>query len=102
MRTQYNEVKIILPDDEEFTVLASEAARMIENFDECLGNDGRFKINGTKYFYLEPTRTGTIDEIRRARDGGYRMLAYGGYEWGGRGCFYVHVNPDGTPDCAER
>ena len=64
MRTQYNEVKIILPDDEEFTVLASEAARMIENFDECLGNDGRLTGRST-FIWNRPERGRLMKSVGR-------------------------------------
>ena len=52
--------------------------KLIENLHECMDEDGRFLIAGTKYFWCVP---GTTDSL-------YRMVAYGGYELGGRGCFY--------------
>ena len=70
--------------------------RLIENLDDCLDGDGRFKINGTHYFWVDTIRPGTVKRIdenttEQYFDGLYHLKAYGGYEWGGRGCFYVEV-----------
>jgi hypothetical protein len=80
------QLTVTLPDAQEYMFLADrrEAESMIENFSDCLNADGRFKISGTKYFWCVP---GHSDKL-------YRMTAYGGYEPGGRGCFYQEIKED--------
>lgn len=70
--------------------------KLIENFGECLSEDGRFRIGGTRYFWVDTIRPGTVRKVDEHEteywlDGLYRMKGYGGYECGGRGCFYVKV-----------
>ena len=103
----YESFSIILSDSETLHVdwrrrhLLEE---LIVNFSECLDADGRFKIGGTKFFWVKTIRPGTVKQIDEHEvwqyyDGLYRMTAYGGYECGGRGCFYVEVPtpvPGGT------
>lgn len=107
----YEDFEIILSDSETLHIgwkdrgLLSE---LIENFQDCLDCDGRFRINGTKYFWVDTIRPGTVKRIDEHEtwhyfDGLYRMKAYGGYEWGGRGCFYEEVpTPCLTPESAPR
>ena len=98
----YDSYEIILSDSESLVLTWRDRrrmqmlARLIENFADCLDGNGRFKINGTKYFWVDTIRPGTVKRIdenttERYFDGLYRIKAYGGYEWGGRGCFYVKV-----------
>ena len=98
----YDNYEIILSDSESLTLTWRDRHRMrtlerlIENFSECLGEDGRFRIAGTKYFWVDTIRPGTVKQISEGVteqffDGLYRMRGYGGYECGGRGCFYVKV-----------
>lgn len=104
----YDNYEIILSDSESLVLTWRDRKRMqtlaklIVNFSDCLDGNGRFKIAGTKYFWVETIRQGTVKRISEHEtehwfDGLYRMKAYGGYEWGGRGCFYVEVP---TPVCA--
>ena len=77
-------------------------AKLIVNFSDCLDGNGRFKIGGTKYFWVETIKPGTVRKVADGVteyyfDGQYRLKAYGGYECGGRGCFYEEVP---TPVCA--
>lgn len=70
---------------ENIPVDMQELCERVINFDACLDNNGRFKIRGTKYFWY------------REIDGNpsrLYMTAYGGYELGGRGCFYVELDGD--------
>lgn len=106
----YEDFEVILSDSETLHIgwkdrkLLSE---LIENFQDCLDGDGRFKVNGTKYFWVDTIRPGTVQRIDEHEtwhylDGLYRMKAYGGYELGGRGCFYEEVptpclTPESTP-----
>lgn len=80
------QLTVTLPDAQEYMFLTDrrEAEALIENFSNCLDADGRFKISGTKYFWCVP---GHSDKL-------YRMTAYGGYELGGRGCFYQEIKED--------
>lgn len=80
------QLTVTLPDAQEYMLLTDrrEAECLIENFSECLVANGRFKISGTKYFWCVP---GHSDKL-------YRMTAYGGYEPGGRGCFYQEIKED--------
>lgn len=80
------QLTVTLPDAQEYMFLTDrlEAESLIENFSDCLDADGRFKISGTKYFWCVP---GHSDKL-------YRMTAYGGYELGGRGCFYQEIKED--------
>ena len=80
------QLTVTLPDAQEYMFLADrrEAESLIENFHDCLNTDGRFKISGTKYLWCAP---GHSDKL-------YRMTAYGGYELGGRGCFYQEIKED--------
>lgn len=98
----YENYEIIISDSETLTLSWRDGRRMqtlkrlIENLDDCLSPDGRFKINGTHYFWVDTIRPGTVKQIDESTteysfDGLYRMKAYGGYECGGRGCFYVEV-----------
>ena len=98
----YENYEIILSDSESLTLTWRDRHRMrtlerlIENFSDCLDGDGRFKIGGTKYFWVDTIRPGTVKRIdenttEQYFDGLYQLKAYGGYEWGGRGCFYVEV-----------
>ena len=68
---------------------------MIVNLSDCLDADGRFKINGTHYFWVETIVPCTVERDGDFRtiyyDGQYRMKGYGGYELGGRGAFYAMV-----------
>ena len=82
---RYNEVRLIFDNDEERTVSISEAARMIENFQDCLRSDGRYKRSGIKYIWV-------YDSPKSAKP--YRMRAFGGYECGGVGCFYEYANSE--------
>lgn len=77
---------VTLPDALEYMFLTDrlETESLIENFSDCLDADGRFKISGTKYFWCV---TGHGEKL-------YRMTAYGGYELGGRGCFYQEIKED--------
>lgn len=85
MYLQY-QITVALPDGQEYLFLTDrrEAESLIENFAVCLDADGRFKINGTKYFWCV---SGHSDKL-------YRMTAFGGYELGGRGCFYQEIKED--------
>lgn len=98
----YDNYEIILSDTESLVLTRRDRSRMqtlrrlIENFAECLGQDGRFKIGGTKYFWVDTIRPGTVMKVDEHTtenyfDGLYRLKAYGGYECGGRGCFHVEV-----------
>lgn len=104
----YDNYEIILSDSESLVLTWRDRNRMqtlanlIVNFADCLDGDGRFKINGTHCFWVDTVRSGTVKQAgdgvtERWFDGLYRLKAYGGYEWGGRGCFYVEVP---TPVCA--
>lgn len=104
----YDNYEIILSDSETLVLPWCDRSRMqtlrrlIVNLDECLDSNGRFKIGGTKYFWVETIRPGTVKQVgdgvtEHYFDGLYRLKAYGGYEWGGRGCFYEEVP---TPVCA--
>ena len=104
----YENYEIILSDSESLVLSWRDRRRMqtlrrlIVNLDECLDGDGRLKIAGTKYFWVDTIQAGTVKRISEHEtehwlDGLYRMKAYGGYECGGRGCFYVEVP---TPVCA--
>ena len=70
---------------ENFLTTMEELRDRVVNLDACLGSDGRFKIRGTKYIWYEEV----LDDLTALR-----MTAYGGYEAGGRGCFYVKVDDD--------
>lgn len=104
----YDNYEIILSDAESLTLTWRDLnriqtlKRLIVNFADCLGGDGRFKVGGTKYFWVDTIQPGTVKRIDEHEteywfDGLYRMKAYGGYEWGGRGCFYEEIP---TPACA--
>lgn len=83
------EIIASLPDGQEYYFHSSckPFFETIENFAECLDADGNFKINGTKYFWCVPGHSEKL----------FRMTAYGGYEPGGRGCFYQEIKEDETP-----
>ena len=66
-----------------FPTTMKELRDRIVNLDACLDADGRFKVRGTKYIWYKE-----VD----GHPTNLRMTAYGGYELGGRGCFYVEVN----------
>lgn len=68
---------------ENFPTTRRELEDRVVNFKDCLDDNGRFKINGTKYIFFEEI-TGDLTKLR--------MTAYGGYELGGRGCFYREVS----------
>ena len=98
----YDNYEIILSDSESLALTWRDRNRMqtlaklIVNFSDCLDGNGRFKIAGTKYFWVETIQPGTVRNVadgvtEYCFDGQYRLKAYGGYEWGGRGCFYVEV-----------
>lgn len=98
----YENYEIILSDTESLTLTWRDRRRMqtlaklIVNFADCLDCNGRFKVGGTKYFWVETIKPGTVRKIDEYTteywlDGLYRLKAYGGYEWGGRGCFYEEV-----------
>ena len=80
------ELIVTMPNRQESTLMVYrfEAEALIENFTDCLDADGRFKINGTKYFWCVPGHSEKL----------FRMTAYGGYEPGGRGCFYQEIKED--------
>ena len=67
---------------EHFPTTMKELHDRVININECLAPDGNFKIRGTKYIWFEEVK-GHLTNLR--------MTAYGGYETGGRGCFYVEV-----------
>lgn len=71
-----------LPNGQEITLGGNRdnLPALIENFHECLTADGRFAVRGTKFFWCRAGETHL-----------YHMTAYGGYESGGRGCFYVDL-----------
>lgn len=104
----YENYEIILSDSESLHLSWRDRhsmrmlERLIENFKDCLDGDGRFKINGTHYFWVDTIQPGTVRNVADGVteyyfDGLYRLKAYGGYECGGRGCFYEEVP---TPVCA--
>ena len=104
----YENYEIILSDSESLVLTWRDRSRMqtlaklIVNFADCLDGNGRFKISGTKYFWVETIKPGTVrnaaDGVTEYYfDGQYRLKAYGGYECGGRGCWYEEVP---TPVCA--
>ena len=77
---------VTLPDALEYMFLTDrlETESLIENFSDCLDADSHFKISGTKYFWCVPGHSEKL----------FRMTAYGGYELGGRGCFYQEIKED--------
>lgn len=77
------ELYLVNQKGENFFTTRRELEDRVVNFKDCLNNDGRFKINGTKYIWFE--------EIEGDKTH-LRMTAYGGYELGGRGCFYREVD----------
>lgn len=104
----YDNYEIILSDSESLVLTWHDRKRMqtleklIVNFADCLDGNGRFKIAGTKYFWVDTIQPGTVRNVtdgvtEHYFDGLYRLKAYGGYECGGRGCFYEEVP---TPVCA--
>ena len=64
-------------------------ADMLDNLSDCMNEEGKFRINGTKFLWVVPTD----------KEGVYHITHYGGYEVGGRGCFRERV--DGKKDTAE-
>ncbi len=66
----------------QYPTTRQELEDRVLNFKDCLNSDGRFKINGTKYIWFEELPNDLTH---------LRMTAYGGYELGGRGCFYQEV-----------
>lgn len=76
------ELYLVNEQGEHFPTTLQELRDRVVNFSECLDADGRFKINGTKYIWFK--------EVDRHLTN-LRMTGYGGYELGGRGCFYQEV-----------
>ena len=98
----YENYEIILSDEETLHIDWRHAGKLlpklIENFSDCLDDDGRWKVSGTHYFWVDTIKPGTVRQIDEHEteyyfDGMYRMKAFGGYEWSGRGCFYQEVTP---------
>lgn len=88
---------IIVSDSFEIRVdSVRELEKLIVNLSDCQDQDGRFKINGTHFFWVDTIRPCTVktdgDIQTIYHDGLYRLKAYGGYELGGRGCFYVKLD----------
>lgn len=77
------ELYLVTEAGENFPTTMKELRDRVVNLDACLDSDGRFKVRGTKYIWY-----GEIDDDLTH----LRMTAYGGYEAGGRGCFYVEVD----------
>lgn len=67
---------------ENFLTTMKELRDRVVNLNACLSPDGRFKVRGTKYIWYEEVPGDPV---------ALRMTAYGGYEAGGVGCFYVKV-----------
>lgn len=67
----------------------SDFADMLDNLSDCMNEDGKFLIHGTKFLWVVPTD----------KEGVYHITHYGGYEVGGRGCFRERV--DGKPETGE-
>lgn len=67
----------------------SEFADMLDNLSDCMNEEGKLRINGTKFLWVVPTD----------KEGVYHITHYGGYEVGGRGCFRERV--DGKPETGE-
>lgn len=67
----------------------SDFADMLDNLSDCMNEEGKFRINGTKFLWVVPTD----------KEGVYHITHYGGYEVGGRGCFRERV--DGKPETGE-
>ena len=67
----------------------SDFADMLDNLSDCMNEEGKFRINGTKFLWVVPTD----------KEGVYHVTHYGGYEVGGRGCFRERV--DGKPETGE-
>lgn len=76
------ELYLVNEKGEHFPTTRRELEDRVVNFKDCLNGEGRFKINGTKYIWYEEIK-GDLTHLR--------MTAYGGYELGGRGCFYQEV-----------
>ncbi len=76
------ELYLINEKGKSFHTTYRELESRIINFKDCLDSNGRFKINGTQYIWFEEIE-GDLSHLR--------MTAYGGYELGGRGCFYQEV-----------
>ena len=79
------ELYLVNERGENFFTTMDELRDRVVNLDACLDPDGRFKIRGTKYIWYEEV-PGDLTALR--------MTAYGGYELGGRGCFYVKVDSE--------
>lgn len=77
------ELYIVNEAGENFLTTMKELHDRVVNLDACLDADGRFKVRGTKYIWYK--------EVEGHPTNLY-MTGYGGYELGGRGCFYVEVN----------
>jgi hypothetical protein len=90
------EYTIIVSDEFEIPVNDSRQLEdLIVNLSDCQDENGRFKINGTHYFWVETIVPCTVERDGEFQiiflDGLYRLRGYGGYELGGRGAFYVMV-----------
>lgn len=76
------ELYLVNQKGENFFITRRELEDRVVNFKDCLNDEGRFRINGTKYIWFEEIEEDPMH---------LRMTAYGGYELGGRGCFYQEV-----------
>lgn len=78
----YRELYLVTENGEHYPVTRKELEDRVVNFKECLDEEGRFKIRGTKYIWFREIEKDLVK---------LRMTAYSGYELGGRGCFYQEV-----------
>lgn len=76
------ELYLVNEAGENFLTTMKELRDRVVNLDACLNSDGRFKVRGTKHIWFREI-DGDLTHLT--------MTAYGGYEAGGRGCFYVKV-----------
>lgn len=76
------ELYLVNEAGENFFTTMKELRDRVVNIDECLEADGRFKVCGTKYIWYKEVDGHPTDLY---------MTAFGGYETGGRGCFYIEA-----------
>lgn len=86
---------LTISDDFNIGVNRKCLEKITDNLHECLDSNGMFKTSGVSFFNVETIRPCTIKQKKDMTtvllDGLFHITGYGGYELGGRGCYYIDL-----------
>lgn len=95
MYSSSNTYTLTISDDFNISVNRTYLEKITDNLHECLDNNGNFKTSGVSFFNVETIRPCTVKKEKDITtvmlDGLFHITGYGGYELGGKGCYYIDL-----------